>query len=141
MAEIAPGRPLHVAAWLLAGCVVGPHYSRPSAPVPGAYKETPDHWKQAEPADQVLRGKWWEIYQNPELNSLEEKINVSNQTIKAAEAQFFQARALVRLARAGYYPTVTAGASATRNRLSRAPSPGLRHHRLHRLAPPGRCLV
>jgi NodT family efflux transporter outer membrane factor (OMF) lipoprotein len=105
-------------AWLLAGCVVGPRYSRPSAPIPGAYKETPDHWKQAEPADQVLRGKWWEIYQNPELNSLEEKINVSNQTIKASEAQFLQARALVRLARAGYYPTVTAGASATRNRLS-----------------------
>ena len=107
-----------VAAWLLAGCVVGPRYSRPSAPVPGAYKETPDHWKQAEPADQVLRGKWWAIYQNPELNSLEEKVNVSNQTIKGAEAQFLQARALVRLARAGYFPTVTAGASATRNRLS-----------------------
>ena len=68
--RLTPAALCTLAAWLLAGCVVGPRYSRPSAPLPGAYKETPDHWKQAEPADQVLRGKWWEIYQNPELNRL-----------------------------------------------------------------------
>jgi NodT family efflux transporter outer membrane factor (OMF) lipoprotein len=103
---------------LLAGCVVGPHYSRPSAPVPPAYRETPENWKQAQPADQMLRGKWWEIYQDPQLNALEEKINLSNQTLKAAQAQFAQARALVRQYRADYYPTISTGPSAARDRLS-----------------------
>ena len=103
---------------LLGGCAVGPRYSRPSAPVPPAYKETPPNWKLAQPSDQLLRGKWWEIYQDPQLNALEEKINVSNQSLKAAQAQFEQARATVRYNRADYYPTITAGASATRERLS-----------------------
>jgi NodT family efflux transporter outer membrane factor (OMF) lipoprotein len=102
----------------LSGCAVGPHYSRPSAPVAPAYKETPENWKQAQPADQLTHGKWWEIYQDPALNTLEEKIEVSNQTLKSAQAQFEQARALAAFNRAGYYPTVTAGASGTRNRLS-----------------------
>jgi len=102
-----------------AGCAVGPRYSRPSTPVPPAYKETPQNWKVAQPADQVLRGNWWEIYQDPQLNALEAKIEVSNQTLKASEAQFAEARALVRQYRADYYPTVTAGVSASRNRLSK----------------------
>ena len=104
---------------LLSGCAVGPRYSRPSAPVPPDYKETPQNWKPAQPADQTLRGKWWEIYQDPQLNALEEKINISNQSLKAAQAQFAQARATLRYNRADYYPTVTAGVSATRERLSR----------------------
>ena len=79
----------------LSGCAVGPHYSRPSAPVSPAYKETPENWKQAQPADQFAHGKWWEIYQDAELNALEEKIEVSNQSLKAAQAQFEQARAFV----------------------------------------------
>jgi len=66
----------------------------------------------------VARGKWWEIFQDPQLNALEEQINVSNEHLKAAEAQFRQARALVRFNRAAYYPTVTAGASAAREHLS-----------------------
>jgi len=103
---------------LLCGCAVGPRYSRPSAPVPSAYKETPPNWKAAQPADQTLRGKWWEIYQDPQLNALEEKINVSNQSLKAAQAQFDQARATVRYNRADYYPTITAGVSAARERFS-----------------------
>lgn len=102
----------------LAGCAVGPHYSRPPATVPQAYKETPENWKQAQPADQLIRGKWWEIYHDPELNALEEKINVSNQTLKAAQQQFVQARAAIRFARADYYPTVSTGPTASRNRLS-----------------------
>jgi len=102
----------------LNGCVVGPRYSRPPAPVPNEFKETPLNWKQAQPSDQVLRGKWWEIYQDPELNRLEEKIDVSNQDLKAAEAQFDQARALVRLNRADLYPTISGGVSAIRERLS-----------------------
>lgn len=102
----------------LSGCAVGPHYSRPSAPVSPAYKETPENWKQAQPADQFAHGKWWEIYQDAELNALEEKIEVSNQSLKAAQAQFEQARAFVAFNRASYFPTVSVGPSATRNRLS-----------------------
>ena len=104
---------------ILCGCAVGPRYSRPSAPVPPDYKETPQNWKPAQPADQTLRGKWWEVYQDPQLNALEEKINISNQSLKAAQAQFEQARATVRYNRADYYPTITAGVSATRERLSK----------------------
>jgi len=103
---------------LMNGCTVGPRYSRPQAPSAPEYKETPPNWKQAQPADQVIRGKWWEVFQDPQLNGLEEQVSVSNQNLKAAQAQFLQARALVRLNRADLYPTVTAGASASRNRLS-----------------------
>ena len=112
------GGALFVDLMLLSGCAVGPRYSRPAAPVPTDYKETPQNWKPAQPADQTLRGKWWEIYQDPQLNALEEKINISNQSLKAAQAQFAQARATVRYNRADYYPTITAGVSATRERLS-----------------------
>lgn len=91
----------------------------PLRPIPADYRETPPNWKEAQPADQVLRGKWWELYQDRQLNALEEKINISNQTLKAAQAQFEQARALVRFHRADYYPTVTAGVSAEREHLSR----------------------
>src|SRR5579864_9008380 len=99
---------------LCTGCAVGPRYSRPSAPGPAEYRETPANWKLAQPADQTLKGNWWEIYQDAQLNALEEKINVSNQTLKAAQAQFDQARALVRFHRADYFPTVSAGVSAER---------------------------
>jgi NodT family efflux transporter outer membrane factor (OMF) lipoprotein len=103
---------------LMCGCAVGPRYSRPSAPTPTDYKETPPNWKTAQPADQTLKGKWWEIYQAPPLNALEEKIDISNQSLKAAQAQFAQARATLRYNRADYYPTVTAGVSAARERFS-----------------------
>ena len=114
-----------ICLWLLAllllcaACSVGPRYSRPSAPIPPAYKETPENWKLAQPADQALKGNWWEIYQDPQLNALEEKIAVSNQSLKAAQEQFLQARALVGENRSQYYPTATVGASASRNRLSK----------------------
>jgi NodT family efflux transporter outer membrane factor (OMF) lipoprotein len=103
---------------LLTGCAVGPRYSKPATPTAPGYKEVPADWKAAQPNDQIARGKWWEIFQDPQLNALEEQINVSNQNLKAAEAQFRQARALVRFNRAAYYPTVTAGASAARERVS-----------------------
>ncbi|MBV9482561.1 MAG: efflux transporter outer membrane subunit [Acidobacteria bacterium] len=108
-----------LAALALAGCAVGPHYSPPTVPVPPAYKEGPEGTKAAEPQDQLARGKWWEVYRDPKLNSLEEKITVSNQNLKAALAQFEQARALVRVNRADLYPTLTAGAAGSRNHLSR----------------------
>jgi NodT family efflux transporter outer membrane factor (OMF) lipoprotein len=103
---------------LFSGCAVGPRYAKPTAPPPPSYKEVPPDWKTAQPSDQIARGKWWEIYQDAQLNALEEQINVSNENLKAAEAQFQQARALVRFNRAAYYPTVTAGASGEREHLS-----------------------
>jgi NodT family efflux transporter outer membrane factor (OMF) lipoprotein len=103
---------------MLLGCVVGPKYSRPSTQVPQVYKELPEGWKTAAPSDQIPRGKWWEVFHDPQLNALEEKVNVSNQTLKAAYEQFLQARALVRYYRADYYPTVTAGASGAYTRPS-----------------------
>src|SRR5580700_9270032 len=102
---------------LFSGCTVGPKYQRPAAEVPPAYKEVGD-WKPAQPNDQELDGNWWEIFQDSQLNTLEAQVNVSNQNLKAAEAQYTQARALVRYQRADFFPAITAGASATRNRIS-----------------------
>lgn len=104
---------------LLSACAVGPRYARPTAPTPADFKETPPNWKEAQPSDQILRGKWWEIYQDAQLNALEEKVAISNQSLKAAEAQFRQARATVRYTRADLFPTVSAGVSATRERFSK----------------------
>jgi outer membrane protein TolC len=102
---------------LLAGCTVGPNYKRPAAEVPPAYKEVGD-WKTAQPNDQNLPGNWWEIFQDEQLNALELEVNISNQNLKAAEAQYTQARALLRYQRADYYPTVTVNPSATRNKFA-----------------------
>ena len=102
---------------LVAGCTVGPNYRRPAAEVPPTYKEV-GNWKQAQPNDQNLGGNWWEMFQDPQLNALESQVNVSNQNLKAAAAQYTQARALVRYYRADYFPTITGGASASRNRIS-----------------------
>lgn len=101
----------------LAGCTVGPKYRRPAAEVPPAYKEVGD-WKPAQPNDQNLGGNWWEIFQDPQLNALEAQVNVSNQNLKAAEAQYSQSRAALRYQRADLFPTVTAAPSASRNKLS-----------------------
>jgi NodT family efflux transporter outer membrane factor (OMF) lipoprotein len=102
---------------LIAGCTVGPNYKRPAAEVPPAYKEVGD-WKPAQPNDQTLSGNWWEIFQDQQLNTLEAQVNVSNQNLKAAEAQYTQARAALRYQRADYFPTVSANPSATRNSFS-----------------------
>ncbi len=103
---------------LAAGCSVGPRYQRPAAPTPPAYKElTPETaretagWKVAQPKDDALRGKWWEIFGDPELNALEERVNVSNQSIAAAFNGFLAARAMVREARAQLFPTLTTNPS------------------------------
>jgi len=101
----------------LAGCTVGPNYKRPAAEVPPAYKEVGD-WKPAQPNDQNLSGNWWEIFQDPQLSALEAQVNVSNQNLKASEAQYTQARAALRYQRADYFPTVTVDPTATRNHLS-----------------------
>ncbi len=110
-------------ALLFQGCVVGPKYHRPTVDTPGTFKEvTPDDlrkmdgWKVAQPQDSGLHGKWWETFGDPQLNTLEEQVNISNQNVAAAFANFMAARALVREARAQYFPTLTAGASAVRQR-------------------------
>jgi NodT family efflux transporter outer membrane factor (OMF) lipoprotein len=102
---------------LVTGCTVGPDYVRPSVGVPAAYKEL-DDWKVAQPNDEVLRGAWWELFADLQLNALERQVDISNQNLVAAEAQVRQARALVRAARAGYFPTAAAGASVSRSRQS-----------------------
>jgi NodT family efflux transporter outer membrane factor (OMF) lipoprotein len=99
------------------GCTVGPKYHPPVTQAPPAYKEI-GNWKPAQPNDQNLGGSWWTTFQDSQLNALEEQVNVSNQNLKAAEAQFRQARATLRYYRADYYPTVTYGPSATRERIS-----------------------
>jgi NodT family efflux transporter outer membrane factor (OMF) lipoprotein len=101
----------------LSGCTVGPKYHPPVVEVPPAYKEA-GNWKPAQPNDQNLGGTWWTIFQDPQLDALELQVNVSNQNLKAAEAQYRQARAALRYNRADYYPTVTAGPSASRTRIS-----------------------
>jgi NodT family efflux transporter outer membrane factor (OMF) lipoprotein len=102
---------------LLTACTVGPDYVRPTAEAPAAFKEM-DGWKQAQPRDQELKGKWWEAYNDPLLNSLEEQVNISNQNLAQAEAQYRQARALVQSARAAYFPTVSTNASGSRSSAS-----------------------
>jgi NodT family efflux transporter outer membrane factor (OMF) lipoprotein len=98
----------------LAGCTVGPKYQKPPAIVPMAFKEPPPAgWKEAQPSDGVLRGKWWEVYGDPDLNALEEQVSISNQNVLAAEAQFRSARDAIRIANAALYPTITAGTSAS----------------------------
>jgi NodT family efflux transporter outer membrane factor (OMF) lipoprotein len=96
---------------LCAGCMVGPDYFKPSVPMTAAYKED-QGWKLARPSDTIPRGKWWEIFGDPQLNALEEQVSEANQNVKVAEAHFRQARALIGFARAGLFPTVTAGTSA-----------------------------
>src|SRR5580698_4404256 len=92
----------------LAGCNVGPKYVPPATTAPPAYKESPEQfketqgWKVAEPQDATLRGKWWEIYNEPDLNALEEQLNIDNQNIRQAFENFMEARALVREARSQY---------------------------------------
>ena len=104
-------------AMLVFGCTVGPNYRTPTTQIPPAYKEA-DGWKPAQPNDQNLGGNWWTIFNDPQLDQLELQVNVSNQNLKQAEAQYQQSRAVLRYYRADYYPTVTAGLSGTRERIS-----------------------
>jgi outer membrane protein TolC len=107
-------------ALLCSACAVGPRYKPPSAPVPAAFKEQPARdstvaaeWQAARPRDDAIRTNWWEAFQDPVLNALEEQVAVSNQTVAQAEAQFRAARAAIRGVRADLFPTVTAGTSVT----------------------------
>lgn len=119
---------LTLTALLAAGCTVGPKYHTPSAPAPAAanYKESTvnpqfkdtDGWKVASPQDAMLRGNWWEVFHEPELNALEDQLNINNQNIKQYFENYMAARAQIRQARSQYYPTVSIGPSYNRSRTS-----------------------
>ncbi|MGC2415760.1 MAG: efflux transporter outer membrane subunit, partial [Stellaceae bacterium] len=103
----------------VSACTVGPDYQRPAATVPAAYKEiapTGAKWQAARPADASDRGRWWSVYRDPVLDGLARQIEISNQNLKASEAAFRQAEAIVAQARAGFFPTAQINASATRSR-------------------------
>lgn len=106
-------------ALLVPGCAVGPNYVKPTTVEPAAFKEAPvdpSEWKVAQPSDAFPRGAWWKLFDDPELDALEEQLSLANTTIAQAEARFRAARAVVRQKRADIYPTVTAGAGVTRSR-------------------------
>lgn len=125
--RLALGLPA-TSALLLTGCRVGPNYQRPSAPSAPAFKEdavpvpppNPPNggWKQVSPADSMLRGNWWEMYGDSRLDSLEQKVAVSNQTLRSAYERYLQARDAVQVARSQYFPTLSLGASTSRDRES-----------------------
>ncbi len=113
---------------LLSSCVVGPKYVKPTTPMTPQFKEPPPQsfkegngWKQAQPGDQAIRAKWWEIFGDPQLNALLEQVEPANQELKAAEARFREARAMIRFNRASLYPTISTGPSlgALRNSQNR----------------------
>jgi NodT family efflux transporter outer membrane factor (OMF) lipoprotein len=120
--KVKPARWLACAATaslltLLSGCMVGPKYQRPSVPAAPAYKEPlPNSWKQAQPNAAIPRGKWWEIYNDPALNALEEQVSISNQNVLLAEAQYREARDQVRIARSALFPTVTTSPTITNSK-------------------------
>jgi NodT family efflux transporter outer membrane factor (OMF) lipoprotein len=99
---------------LLSGCAVGPDYKRPEIETPAAYKEAGD-WKPAQPQDEAPRGNWWEAYGDAGLNALVPRIEISNQNVRAAEAQYRQATALLGAAQAARFPTLTGNFTATRS--------------------------
>jgi NodT family efflux transporter outer membrane factor (OMF) lipoprotein len=110
--------------WTLSGCLVGPKYQRPVATTETpseSYKESPTQfkdgqgWKVAQPREAMLRGPWWRIFKEPQLNALEEQLNINDQNIKQFFQNFMEARALVGEANAQLYPTLTANASYTRS--------------------------
>ena len=114
-------------ALLVSGCKVGPNYKTPDAAMAPSFKETaapppPSEpgvgWKHAQPGDDKIRGKWWELYGDPQLNSLEERVSVSNQTLKAAVAQYTQALAAVQQFRSQYFPTVSIAPGYSRDQVS-----------------------
>jgi NodT family efflux transporter outer membrane factor (OMF) lipoprotein len=110
----------------MSGCLLGPGYHRPSAPAPVAvnYKESPvnfqdtERWKVANPQEPIPRGKWWTIFHDPELNALEDQLDINNQNIKEYFENLMSARALIREAHAQYWPTVTTSPSYQRSRAS-----------------------
>src|ERR1700685_3072176 len=111
------------AAFLLSGCMVGPRYVKPAVPVTPNFEETEalkegQGWKVAQPDDDLIRGKWWELYGDRRLNEIEEQVDSSNQDLKIAEANLRQARAEIRFNRASQAPTIGTSPSISDIRVS-----------------------
>jgi len=109
----------------LSGCMVGPKYTKPTVPMAPEFKEQPpdsfkesDVWKPAQPGDQTLRGNWWEIFGDPQLNALEDQLSASNQSLKVDEARFREARAMIKFNRSAEFPTISTSPSITNERYS-----------------------
>jgi NodT family efflux transporter outer membrane factor (OMF) lipoprotein len=109
--------PVAAAAVFCCACNIGPRYQAPVAQIPVNFKEVAgnDQWKMATPSDALIKGKWWEMFNDPQLNALEEMVNINNFNVKQAEAQFRQARATVDLQHAGYYPVIGSSPSITQS--------------------------
>ncbi len=112
-------------ACLLASCTVGPKYTKPTLPAAPAYSEQPpssfkevNGWTPANPSDSQLRGKWWELFRDEQLDVLEEQVEPANQTLKAADANFRQARTLIAINRSNLYPQISVGPGISTNRIS-----------------------
>ena len=114
-----------IAAMLLGGCRVGPKYVKPAAPAPPEFKESSPTayssaasgtWQPAQPQDAVLKGKWWEVFNEPELNALEDQLNINNQNIALYFQNFMAARDMVSEAKSQYYPTVAGGPNYSRSK-------------------------
>jgi NodT family efflux transporter outer membrane factor (OMF) lipoprotein len=110
---------------LFSGCMVGPKYVKPSTALAPAFKEqapasteSNSGWKAATPSDGVLRGNWWELFGDPQLNSLEEQVTSANENLKVAEARLREARAMIRFNRASLFPTISTSPSVSNERLS-----------------------
>jgi NodT family efflux transporter outer membrane factor (OMF) lipoprotein len=124
--SIRTALPTLILCGTLCGCLPGPKYHKPSAPVATApaYKESPanfkdaDGWKVAQPQEGMLRGKWWEVFNDPELNALEDQLDINNQNIKLYVDNYLAARAIIAEQRAQLWPTVTTGPSWNRSRSS-----------------------
>ena len=99
----------------MSGCAIGPNYSKPEALVPEQWKEAGD-WVVAQPKDAAPKGKWWEAFNDPVLDALEEQVSVSNQNLAAAEARYRPARAAVASVRSGFFPRLGGSANASRAR-------------------------
>jgi len=114
-----------VISGLFTSCTVGPKYTKPNVPAAPGYRETPAasfqesaEWKAAHPSDAVIRGNWWEIFNEPELSGLELQVAGANPTVRAAEASFRQARAAVRINRSALFPSLTVSPYIASNHLS-----------------------
>jgi len=128
-ALVRAASPLLATLALLTSCSVGPNYKQaPPLPTPPAFKEQPppnfkeaeaEGWKQSQPGDAYAKGKWWEVYNDPALNALEEQVSISNQNVLQSEALYREAKATVQAARAGLYPTVTTTPAITNTSLGK----------------------
>ena len=110
---------------LLSGCMIGPKYTKPTTPMAQAFKEQPPEafkesgiWKTAQPADQAIRSKRWEMFGDAQLNGLEDQLTVSNQSLKVSEARFRQAREVIKYNRSSLYPTIGTSSGITNERVS-----------------------